>query len=177
MCFLCSSHNPTPAPQKPRGPGPGDRKTQQSRVGLRRHLQHGTNIKCTVTIMKYDIVHMHTFSYNPQILQLLPMRLKHAKATNWQSKSTEKTTVAVSLQVSLQTALIQPTPKRTAKLNKYEVCKVITRALLGAPGHTTRNRNATRGLLALLLGARTLLGAPGHTTRNKNATRGSWLYY
>ena len=30
------------------------------------------------------------------------------------------------------------------------------------------------GLLALLLGARTLLGAPGLTTRSKDATRGSW---
>ena len=30
------------------------------------------------------------------------------------------------------------------------------------------------GFLALLLGARTLLGAPGRTTRSKNATRGSW---
>ena len=41
--------------------------------------------------------------------------------------------------------------------------------LLGAPGRTTRSK----GLLALLLGARMLLGAPGHTTRSKDATRGS----
>ena len=55
--------------------------------------------------------------------------------------------------------------------------------LLGAPGLTTRNKNATRvswpyyQLLALLLGTRMLLGAPGLTTRNKNATRVSWPYY
>ena len=61
--------------------------------------------------------------------------------------------------------------------------------LLGAPGHTTRNKKLL-GLLASLLGARTLLGAPGHTTRNKklvgapgiatrskDATRGSWHCY
>ena len=33
------------------------------------------------------------------------------------------------------------------------------------------------GVLALLLGARTLLGAPGLTTRSKDATRGSWHRY
>ena len=46
-----------------------------------------------------------------------------------------------------------------------------------APGLTTRSKDATRGLLALLLGARTLLGAPGLTTTSKDATRGSWPYY
>ena len=49
-----------------------------------------------------------------------------------------------------------------------------------APGLTTRSKDATRGLLALLLGARRgswLLGAPGLTTRSKDATRGSWPYY
>ena len=49
-------------------------------------------------------------------------------------------------------------------------------AILGAPGLTTRSKDATR-VLALLLGARTLLGAPGLTTRSKDATRGSWPYY
>ena len=50
--------------------------------------------------------------------------------------------------------------------------------LLGAPGLTTRSKDATRGLLALLLGARTLLGAPGLTTRSKDAAKkGSWPYY
>ena len=48
--------------------------------------------------------------------------------------------------------------------------------LLGAPGHTTRSKDATRapghttrskGLLAVLLGA----------TRSKDATRGSWPFY
>ena len=75
--------------------------------------------------------------------------------------------------------------------------------LLGAPGRTTRSKDATRGswpgllalilgarmllgapvrttrskgLLALLLGARMLLGAPGRTTRSKDTTRGSWHY-
>ena len=50
--------------------------------------------------------------------------------------------------------------------------------LLGAPGLTTRSKNATEGLLASLLGARTLLGdpglttgAPGIATRGKDATR------
>ena len=33
------------------------------------------------------------------------------------------------------------------------------------------------GLLALLLRARTLLGAPGLTTRSKDAIRSSWPYY
>ena len=50
------------------------------------------------------------------------------------------------------------------------------RTLLGAPGLTTRSKDATRGS-ALLLGARMLLGAPGLTTRSKDATRGSWPYY
>ena len=45
--------------------------------------------------------------------------------------------------------------------------------LLGAPGRTTRSK----GLLALLLGARMLLGAPGLATRSKDATRGAWPYY
>ena len=40
--------------------------------------------------------------------------------------------------------------------------------LLEPPGRTT--------LLAALLGARTLLGAPGLTTRSKDATKGSWPY-
>ena len=61
--------------------------------------------------------------------------------------------------------------------------------LLGAPGLTARSKDATRGvvalllgarmllgLLALLLGARMLLGAPGLTARSKDATRGSWPY-
>ena len=48
-----------------------------------------------------------------------------------------------------------------------------SKKLLGAPGPTTRSK----GLLALLLGARTLLEAPGLTTRSKDATRGSWPYY
>ena len=45
------------------------------------------------------------------------------------------------------------------------------RTLLGAPGIATRSKDATRGSLALLLGARTLLGAPGIAARNENATR------
>ena len=45
--------------------------------------------------------------------------------------------------------------------------------LLGAPGIATRNKDATRGLLASLLGKRTLLGAPGIAPRNKAATIGA----
>ena len=44
--------------------------------------------------------------------------------------------------------------------------------LLGAPGRTTRSK----GLLALLLGARMLLGAPNRSTRSKDTTTGSWHY-
>ena len=45
--------------------------------------------------------------------------------------------------------------------------------LLGAPGRTTRSKDATRGSWPLLLGARMLLlGAPGRTTRSKDATKG-----
>ena len=44
--------------------------------------------------------------------------------------------------------------------------------LLGAKGIATRSKDAaTRGLQALLLGARTLLGAKGIATRSKDATR------
>ena len=65
------------------------------------------------------------------------------------------------------------------------------RALLVAPGLTTRNKKllGAKGI-ALLLGARTLLVAPGLTTRNKklpgakgiatrskDATSSSWPYY
>ena len=50
--------------------------------------------------------------------------------------------------------------------------------LLGAPGRTTRSKGATRGLLAVLLGARMLLGLLavllGAIGRYE---RGSWPYY
>ena len=60
------------------------------------------------------------------------------------------------------------------------------RALLGAPGLTTSNKDT---FLASLLGARTLLGAPSNTNSNsrtllgvphywtKDTTRRSWPYF
>ena len=49
--------------------------------------------------------------------------------------------------------------------------------VLGAPGLTTRSKDATRGSWPYYSEQRTLLGAPGRTTRSKDATRGSWPYY
>ena len=40
-----------------------------------------------------------------------------------------------------------------------------------------RKTHGLPGVVVLLLGAKTLLGAPGLTTRSKDATRGSWPYY
>ena len=54
--------------------------------------------------------------------------------------------------------------KRSVALTWTLLDKKEARTLLGAPGFTTRSKDATRG-------------APGLTTRSKGATRGSWPYY
>ena len=52
------------------------------------------------------------------------------------------------------------------------------RTLLGAPGLTTRSKDATNGAPGLTTRSKDATnGAPGLTTRSKDATRGSWPYY